>query len=49
MGRNDWSEGDAYEVEVVNYHWEVTTVRRIVLKPIHPGKILIPCEVITCP
>jgi addiction module HigA family antidote len=35
-----WSEGDAYDVEIADYHEEVTTMKTRVLAPIHPGEIL---------
>jgi addiction module HigA family antidote len=35
-----WSEGDAYEVKIADYHEEVTMMKAKVLAPIHPGEIL---------
>jgi addiction module HigA family antidote len=35
-----WSEGDAYEVEIVDYHEEVKAMRTRKIAPIHPGEIL---------
>jgi addiction module HigA family antidote len=35
-----WIRGHPHEVEIVDYHWECTTVAKK-LPPIHPGEILL--------
>jgi addiction module HigA family antidote len=35
-----WEDGNAWNVEIVDYHWGGTDVVRNGMRPIHPGEIL---------
>ena len=36
-----WNDGDAYDVEIVDYHWERTMTANDLLAEMHPGRTIL--------